>query len=207
VELLIEIYPDAVRAKEETWGFLPLHFAVNMGQISQDGLQLDLDLVVLWDEAYVSLNDRAGPLERRRERASFNQRRIVTYLVDAYPESLWSKEGFSGMLPIHIACSTATSQYESLTSNAAQTLETLARRCPGSTAVQDDWGETPRDVAWRDATFNCLRCRVRGRYISSVHGRCPHVAQSGRGVANLLLREDLECYLEAQDKFADETWM
>jgi hypothetical protein len=208
VRLLIELYPDAVKVKEETWGMLPLHFAVKMSQYGQGGQESTVDLVDLWNEGYkFSLNDASNPLERQRERTSFNQRRIVTTLVEAYPESLWSKERFSGMLPIHIACSTASSQYESLTSNAAETLEMLARWCPGSIAVQDDRGETPRDVAWRNATFNCLRCKGRGRYIASVHGRCPHVAPSSKGVANPMLREDLECYLEAQDKCVDETMM
>jgi hypothetical protein len=210
VKLLIDLYRDAVKVKEETWGMLPLHFAVNMSQNIHDStLDLDdLDLDDVSDEEYkFSVDKKSSPRERRQEHVFFNQRQIITYLVDACPESLLSKERFSGMLPIHVACSTAFSQYESLASNAAQTLEMLARRCPGSIAVQDDRGETPRDVAWRNATFNCRRCMGRGRYIASVHGRCPHVAPSSKGVVNPLLREDLECYLPAQDKRVDETMM
>jgi hypothetical protein len=198
VQLLIDLYRDAVEVKEETWGMLPLHFAVNMSHSHGDH-ESTLDKF--------SLSGKSNPLKRQRERTSSNQRRIITYLVDAYPGSLLSKERFSGMLPIHIASSTASSQSESFTSNTAQTLEMLARRCPVSITMQDDLGETPRDVAWRNVTFNCLRCKGRGRYIASVHGRCPHVAQSIKGVANPLLQEDLECYVETQDKCGDETMM
>lgn len=198
VRFLIKLHPDAARVQEKAWGLLPIHFAANMAREEQNlhdaSNHIDLD-----DEATF-----AGGAPDARERAAFNQRCIVSCLVDAYPGSLHTKEKFSGMLPIHVAASTATSRYSSLTSNAISILEILIQKCPASVEVLDDWSETPRDIAWRNATFNCLRCRVRGRYIVSVHGRCPHVVPPDQGKANPLLREDFACYFETHDKCADD---
>ena len=190
VRFIIKLHPPATKVREKTWGLLPLHFAVNMGY-AEGCFHDDLDL----DDFDDGASSFAGATDTR-ERAAFNQRCIVSSLVEAYPDSLVVQEKFSGMLPIHIAASTASSHYNSLTSNAVSIIELLIKRCPISVEVKDDWGETPREIAWRNATFNCLRCRVRGRYIASDHGRCPHVAQLNEGKVNPLLRKELLCPFE-----------
>ena len=199
VRFLIKLYPDGTRVEEEMWGLLPIHFAANMFHKEED-LTEDYDIIALDDETTLP-----GSASDAMERTAFNQRCIITALVKAYPESLLRKERFSGMLPIHIAAATSPSRYDSLTSNDIITLEMIIQKCPPSLAIMDDWGETPTDIAWRTATFSCLRCRVRGRYIALDHGRCPHVvALPNKGKAcNPLLRRDFDCHYGLYKQYAD----
>jgi len=199
VRFLIKLHREAARVPEDTWGLLPMHFAVNMACNELD-LSEEFDLID-WDEETTF----EGTASEALERAAFNQRCIITSLVRAYPEALARKERFSGMLPLHIAATTESSHCNSPTSNAISILEMLIQKCPASVDVMDDWGETPRDIAWRNATFNCLRCRVSGRYIASDHGRCPHVALQNKGKANPLLRRHFDCHYEPHSsRFVDD---
>lgn len=193
VRFLIKLHPDAARVQEDMWGLLPLHFAANLSQGESKNLRDEFDRIDGDDEVTLS----SVPLVAL-ERLSFNQKCIISSLVDAFPDSLAVKDGFSGMLPIHIAASTTSSHCNWLTSNAASILEMFIQKCPESVDVLDDYGESPRDIAWRNATFNCLRCRVRGRYVASVHGRCPHVEHPQSGKTNPLLRQDFDWLFESR---------
>ena len=196
IRFLLKLHPKAARVREKTWGLLPIHFAVNLSH--NNGQLFDL---VESDEESVT----ATRVLEARERAVYNQRCIIASLVDAFPDSLLVKEKFGGMLPIHIAASTVSSCDSLLTGNTS-ILELLIQKSPTSVQVMDDSGETPRDIAWRNTTFNCLRCRLRGRYVAADHGRCPHVVQppADRGDANVnpLLRLDIE--FDLQDKHGDD---
>lgn len=201
IRFLLKLHPDAARFQEETWGLLPIHFAANISHSKERrNVCFDFDLTGTDNELLL-----AGNALDTRERFAFNQKCIITSLVDAYPDSLGVKERFNGMLPIHIAASTASSEYHPLTSNVVYILELLIQKCPTSVDVMDDWGETPKDIAWRNATFNCLRCRVGGRFLASDHGRCPHVVPPRQGKTNPLLRQGFDCLFPFQESFSEDT--
>ncbi len=197
IRFLLKLHPKAARIREKTWGLLPIHFAVNLSHSNGELF----DLVESDEESFT-----ATRVSEAKELAVYNQRCIIASLVDAFPDSLLVKENFDGMLPIHIAASTVPSCHSLLTGNTLSILELLIQKSPTSVQVMDDSGETPRDVAWRNATFNCLQCRLRGRYVAADHGRCPHVVQpaAGRHDANVnpLLRLDIE--FDLQDKHGDD---
>lgn len=194
IRFMLKLHPEAARVREKTWGLLPIHFAVNLSH--NNGHLFDL---VESDEESVT----AARVLEARERAACNQRLIIASLVDVFPDSLLVKEKFGGMLPIHIAASTLSSCDSLL---AVPILGMLIQKSPTSVQVMDDSNETPRDIAWRNTTFNCLRCRLRGRYVAADHGRCPHVVQPptdcGDANVNPLLRLDIE--FDLQDKHGDD---
>ena len=128
--LLISSFPGAASCEEMQWGMLPLHFACMQIKDQNESNEEDMGIRV---DRHVS---------------------SVQYLLKANPGAVKAKESFQGKLPIHMA----TASFASCPSF-PQVVKNLAKAYPQSIHLEDDYGDTPIDIAnriqqWRNYCVN-----------------------------------------------------
>lgn len=147
LKTLIDTNPQALNSQQSKWGFLPIH------------LVSDLSYYNIFSS---ELRDSAGEdfsgsdLDGSAEAA--NHAVIVKMLLLAAPNLAQERETFNGMLPIHIAASTARSKNYASPPAAFLVLQILLGVAPHTLKVVDRYGDTPVSLAWRNTVFQCSDC-------------------------------------------------
>jgi hypothetical protein len=79
-------------------------------------------------------------------------------IAKTYPEAIYAREEVNGMLPLHIAASTAQSENGVVNPTSSAVIELLLKYAPHTKILLDRYGDTPVDLAWREASFCCYKC-------------------------------------------------
>jgi hypothetical protein len=125
-----------------------------------------------------------------------NHAEIVRMLLKNYPESTHARENINGMLPLHIAGSTARSENGVVSATSSVVIEILLKTSPETKGLMDGYGDTPIDLAWREARFCCYKCgnKANGPCL------CKNTLSVPRKYLHPLLREEICSQLSPSDQ-------
>jgi len=145
LQLLVETWPDAVLVRDETSGFLPLHYKCKRGPDESEQLSLD-DIKVLVEASRKTLEipTLCGSLPLHLACSHpIASTEVIDYLVTKCPRALRSRDR-KGRLPLHVVCEQfMPSPGQWMPPPAFKTIEALVKGWPGAVAETDAKGFLP----------------------------------------------------------------
>jgi ankyrin repeat protein len=141
VELLLELMPQLLKARDGPSGDLPLHAAAAHAATSADLVRL---LLRGWEDAAREANASGClPLHLAASSSSSSSPAVLELLVEAHPKALLQGDG-DGCLPLHRAVIAAGA---SPSSRSDQAVKLLVDACPEACRQRDNDGWLPMHYA------------------------------------------------------------
>ena len=192
IQELLGAFPEACRIRQTSWELLPLHLASDLSNHQMTGCALESTLAKTLDSyekesnskiieetlpKLVLMNSNSEPvqircsvLEASRSMYEYaNHAKIVDMLLKNYSQSIFARENISGMLPLHIAALTASSENGIVSATSSVVLDILLKAAPETRVLVDGYGDTPIHLAWREARFCCYQCGNKGPCLCQKH--------------------------------------